>query len=359
MKDRTPETNNDLEMLRQIQEDAEETQSIPAGYITVELSTKGRLKCAPAKFHIKNFTTEGMVDLSMVQPEELPVKLADCLDDLIYEKDVSIKDFNEKEVVETLLILYKTFYSDKLENLDYTLTEKDWDWVAEQNGGKDSDTFKTAERNLRNTPLKFTIDLNQVKFNEVPENFHPIIKVKKNNGVTFKFGIPKYGDSITIAEFTKRKWAEKDKRYEQIGRILKFREDNEERWRKGENINLRSIPDVPQNEKDEYYEYAREKTKDIMRGFKAIHLLEIKGVDVSNMPLDKKYEYADDPELDHATFQGVLDFFQKQKFGVDNEVDIINPLNGSKGKYEYPFRVDALVQAIYSGKPSTTTYEFE
>lgn len=360
MKDRDDEQKiEDLEILRKVQEKNDEICSVPAGYLTIELSTKGRLKCAPTRFHMRNFTTEGMIDLSMVQPEELPIKLADCLDDLIYEKDISIKDFNEKEVVETLIILYKNFYSTKLEGLEYTPTDEDWDWVAEQNGGRDSDAFRTAERNLKGKPLKFELDLDKVHYFEVPEDFHPIIKVKKANGTTFKFGVPKYGDALIVANYTKEKWEAKDRQFESIGKMIKFREDNEARWRNGENINLRSIPDVPQKDKDAYYEYSREKTKDMMRCFKAIQLLEIKGVDVSGLPLDKRFEYADDPELDHITFQGVLDFFQSQKFGVDNEVDIINPLTGRPCKYNYPFRVDALIPAFYSNKPNTTTYEFE
>lgn len=360
MKDRNDELSNNLETLRQIQASAEETQSIPAGYITIELSTKGRLKCAPAKFHMRNFTTEGMIDLSMVQPEELPIKLADCLDDLIYEKDVSIRDFNEKEVIETLIILYRTFYSDKLENLDYTPTEADWDFIASQNGGtRDSDEFRRAQRNLQGTPLKFFIDLNKVEFDEVPEDFHPVIKVKKGNGITYKFGIPKYGDAITVAEYTKKKWEQKDRQFEHIARTLKFRQDNEDRWRRGENINISSLPVVSQKDQDAYYEYSREKTKDMMRCFKTIHLLEAKGQDCSEMKLDQKFILADDPELDHVTFQGVLDFFQSQKFGVRNTVKITNPVTGMQEDYEYPFRVDALVQAFYSSKPATTTYEFE
>ena len=361
MKDREDEltSQSDIEMLRKVQRDAEETQAIPAGYITIELSEQGKLRCAPAKFHMRNFTTEGMIDLSMVQPEELPIKLADCLDDLIYEKDVSIREFNEKEVIETLLILYKNFYSQKLEGLEYTPTEKDWDWIAEQNGGRESDEFRRAQRNVQGQKLTFSIDLNKVTFDPLPDDFHPTIRVRKSNGVTFKFGIPRYGDALTIAEYTKKKWEVKDRQFESIGRILKFREDSEQRWRNGENINLNAVPDVPQKDKDAYYQYNREKTKDMMRCFKAIHLLEAQGQDVSNLSIDQKFVYADDPELDHITFQGVLDFFQNQKFGVNNEVDIVNPLTGMPDKYNYPFRVDALVQAFYSNKPTTTTYEFE
>lgn len=359
MKDRDIEKIEDLESLRKVQQEAEEVNSVPSGYYTIELSEKGRLGCAPAKFHMKNFTTEGMIDLSMVQPEELPIKLADMLDDLIWEKGVSIKDFNEKEVVETLLILYKTCYSSKLEGLEYTPTDEDWDFVAEQNGGRETDEFKRAERNLRGQSLKFTLDLNKVKFHELPEDFHPTIRVRKANGSTYKFGVPRYGDAIVVANYTKSKWENQDRQYETIGRMLKFREDNEERWRNGENINLRSIPEVPQKDKDAYYEYSRKKSKDMMRCYKALQLLEVNGVDVSRMSLDEKFEYADDPELDHITYQGVLDFFQNQKFGVDNEIEIVNPLTGRPGKYNYPFRVNAIVPAFYSSSSNTTTYEFE
>jgi hypothetical protein len=359
MKDRDEQKIEDLELLRQSQKEIEEMTSIPAGYYTINLSEKGKLGCAPATFHMKNFTTEGMIDLSMVQPEELPIKLADCLDDLIWEKDISIKDFNEKEVIETLLILYKTCYSSKIEGLEYTPTEEDWDYVAEINGGRDSDEFKRAERNLKAQAIKFTLDLNKVQFHELPDDFHPNIRVKKANGNTYKFGVPRYGDAIVVANYTKKRWEAQDKQFEPIGRMLKFREDNEKRWRNGENINLRSIPDVPQKDKDAYYEYSRKKTKDMMLCYKALQLLEVNGKDISKLPLDQKFEYANDPELDHITYQGVLDFFQNQKFGVDNEISITNPITGRPGKYNYPFRVDTLISAFYSGTTNTTTYEFE
>ena len=96
-----------------------------------------------------------------------------------------------------------------------------------------------------------------------------------------------------------------------------------------------------------------------MRCYKALQLLEVNGKDISGLPLDQKFAYADDPELDHSTYQGVLDFFQSQKFGVDNEVTIQNPLTGGIGKYTYPFRVDVIVSAFYSSTSNTTTYEFE
>lgn len=360
MKDRDEESRiEDFETLRKVQQENENINAVPGGYYTITLSEKGKLGCAPAEFHMKNFTTEGMIDLSMVQPEELPIKLADCLDDLIWEKDVSIKNFNEKEVIETLLKLYKICYSNKIEGLEYTPTEEDWDFVAEQNGGRETDEFKRAERNLRSKPLKFNLDLNNVKFIELPDDFHPTIRVRKANGNTYKFGVPRYGDAIVVANYTKKKWEAQDRQYEPIGKIIKFREDSEKRWRNGEDINLRSLPDVPQKDKDAYYEYNRQKTKDMMRCYKALQLLEVNGKDISNLSLDEKFKYADDPELDHTTYQGVLDFFQNQKFGVDNEVTIQNPLTGRQGTYKYPFRVDVIVSAFYSSTSNTTTYEFE
>lgn len=360
MKDRDEESRiEDFETLRKVQQETEKVNDVPGGYYTITLSEKGKLGCAPAEFHMKNFTTEGMIDLSMVQPEELPIKLADCLDDLIWEKDVSIKDFNEKEVIETLLKLYRICYSNKIEGLEYTPTEEDWDFVAEQNGGRETDEFKRAERNLRSKPLKFNLDLSKVNFIELPDDFHPTIRVKKANGNTYKFGVPRYGDAIVVANYTKKKWEAQDRQYEPIGKIIKFREDSEKRWRSGEDINLRSLPDVPQKDRDAYYEYSRQKTKDMMRCYKALQLLEVNGKDISKLSLDEKFKYADDPELDHTTYQGVLDFFQNQKFGVDNEVVIQNPLTGRQGTYKYPFRVDVIVSAFYSSTSNTTTYEFE
>ena len=64
MRDRDEESRiEDFETLRKVQQENESINAVPGGYYTITLSEKGKLGCAPAEFHMKNFTTEGMIKL--------------------------------------------------------------------------------------------------------------------------------------------------------------------------------------------------------------------------------------------------------------------------------------------------------
>jgi hypothetical protein len=63
------------------------------------------------------------------------------LDSIIYEPNVKVEDFHEKEVMELILILYDAFYTDTLTDLDWEYTDEDWKWLKE-NMGEDSAEYQ-------------------------------------------------------------------------------------------------------------------------------------------------------------------------------------------------------------------------
>lgn|SRR5574344_50008 len=357
----TDRTKDDANKIKEVIESKEETNEIPAGYATINLSTNGYLGCAPAKFHIRNFSTESLIDLTMLEQREVPLKIQDVLDELIYEKDVSVRNFNEKEVIETLIDMYSIFYSPKISGLPYQLKDSDWKYLEETYGGKDTDEYRRSKRDYENGTWKptFDIDLTRLHKFEITEDPKLVATIKKPN-FTCKYSISKYGDYITAADYVEQKWSNKDKQYEAIGRMIQFKQDSESRWRKGENINLSSIPQVPKKEEEKFYEYQREKSKDVMRILKILHLVEVNGVDVSNLSLDEKFEkFADDPNIDFDTFKKVQASWEKRPFGIDENIKIQNPVTGKEEDYQYTFQVDTLLSSFVTNESDSTTIEFE
>lgn len=352
----------DKETVKGLQE-AEQTksmkESVPNGYIEVRLSTKGKLY-APEVFHIRNFKTEDLMGISLMDDDEVIIRVAKMLDDLILEKDVSVKDFHEKEVMETLFILYKTFYNPVMKNMDYTVTEKDKEWLANQNGGYESETYRQIERDLKSGKWKPKMEINLNNINLiVPEDIKKTARVKRPSGFTCVYSMPKYGDTLVLREYVQQHWANKDKQFESISKMLKFKYDSEERWRNGENINIQSIPNVPQSEIKKYNDYVIERNIFSIIALRALHLEEYKGQDVSDWSLDKKYALAQDPELDLPTFTKISDSFKNVKFGIPDEIPIINPITGEGENYEYSFRMVTWLQAMGNNGDDETVIEFE
>ena len=85
-----------------------EQPKVPVGYMTMELSTKGKFG-APKVFHIRNFKTEDLVGLAIEDEDKMQEAAADMLQDLIFEKDVDVKKFHQKKDERELRELKKLF----------------------------------------------------------------------------------------------------------------------------------------------------------------------------------------------------------------------------------------------------------
>ncbi len=354
------EIQDGYEINEEITHKIESKTEIPTSYIEVNLSTKGKLY-APVSFHIRNFTVEDLIGIAIVDDETLPLKIIEMLQKIVWEKDVDVRTFHESEIKETLYTLYKTFYSPILSGIEYKLVDSDWDFLANIYGGKDTAEFRDYERKIKNREIKpkFDLDLRAIKTYTLPEDFKKEAKVTKKNGFTCKYAMPQYGDVLFIKEYIEERFKQEDRKFERLAKMIQFEEDAQERFRKGENINLASIPSISNDDKKAYNEYQTLKSACILVALRAIHLIEYKGEDVRNKTLEEKFKLAQDPELDYGTFKKVTDAFSKVKIGLDPNVTILNPITGGPTQYEYDFRLFTLLEAIGNHDIDGVTIDFE
>lgn len=342
----------------------EETK-IPDGYVTIELSTKGKFG-APAKFHMRNFATEDLVGLSLTDDDKVQIKVVEMLQRLVWEKDVKIGDFHEKEVVETLIRLYRKFFQSTLKDVTWELTDEDKKAIALEEGGEDNPKYKARIAAIQRGEEKptFNINLNDLKFHDVDAaKITGTARVtRKIDGKDFvvEYTYPKYGDSVLLRNFMYEmpEFKEGEKRFRAIRENVKFRQKMEQEWRDGKNVDLTRLPQFTEHDMDEFKKYEEKKAVFATRCVKALHLKTIDGKDISSLPLDKKLEYADDPRLDHQTFAQVNKAYDEMKIGVDENIKAMDPYLHKVVSINYPFRVFTLLQALRDNQPDGTTISF-
>lgn len=357
-----PEDITQVEPNKQFAEAREERDdNIPDGYITIELSTKGKLY-APAKFHIRNFSAEDLLGMALVDDDTLPVKVISMLNDLILEDDVDVGKFHEQEVLETLFILYKTFYTSTLKGVAYTLQDSDYTYLQETLGGVESDAYVKQIRDYKAKRWvpKIDIDLNKVGTYELPENFKPTVKVTNNRtGFTCKYGFPQYGDVRDLTDFIQLIYKDEDDKMAPIVSKLKYIEEQKQKRDDGEAIPFEAIPTLTSAEEKAYRDYAMRRNITTMRATRAAHLLEYRGKDIRDLPIEQKLTLADDPELDIKTYTAISKALDKTDIGLQKNIKVISPVTNREVDYPFTFRLFDVLQAISTTEPDGITIEFE
>lgn len=342
-------------------EERNKSSTVPDGYIPIELSTKGRLY-APAKFHMRNFSAEDLLGIALTDDESLPIKVVDLVNDLIYEDNVDIGYFHEAEVVETLFNFYKVFYSSTLKDVPYTLTEEDYQYLKDTKGGEDSEEYQRIVRDIKSKRFipKFSINLEEVKTYELPEDFKPTAFVRNNrSGFTCRYGLPHYGDVRDLTDFIQILFKQEDEKFSAITRKLRYIQEQKKKRDEGEMIPFESIPSLTKQEEKDYSDYAIRRNLATMRATRAAHLLEYRGQDISKLPLEKKLTLADDPELDINVYKKISEALETLKIGLQKEIKIVSPITNREVMYPFTFRLFDLFQAISTAEPSGITVEFE
>jgi hypothetical protein len=349
--------------LKKARQEFDEKFNCPQGYIEVRLSSCGKIG-APSVFHVKNFSVEQVMELNLTEQNERPIKLIKILQDLIYEKDVDIKKFHQKEVVELLLLMYECFYTEIFVNQTWTPTEEDWEFLKKESGGEDTDEYRRKKRALETGTWKPVFDINiskDIHYYEINPNIKVNAKIEKQYGnkkFTATFALPKFGDIITLKSFVESMYREKDKQFARITETLKFRKESEEKLRRGENINIAAIPTIPKAEEDKLKEYETEKSLFIFRASIALYLIEFDGEDISDVPLEKRLSLAQDPRIDFSTFQAVQEHFDKLEFGMKEEITALDPIMNKIVTRKYPFRLDDILSSFGSARPAKTSITF-
>lgn len=352
-------SNDMLQEMKQIHEESDRV--IPNGYIPIELSSHGHLG-APKKFHIRNFTTEDLMGLVLADETEFESKLCQMIQEIILEDDVKIVDFHKKEVIETLVRLFSAFYQKELKELTWeTLSDEDKKVIAKEEGGENTDAYKARVAAIERGEEKkqFSIDLRTLKYFELDDSFKSVIRVKKP-GFECEYSFPRYGDTVLLRKFLMGLdfFKEGEKKFARMRDNLKIRAQKMKEWDEGKQVDLGRLPLYSEEMMQEFNQYETDKMQFATKAVKAIHLKSIDGKDISGLPLEEKLQYADDPRIDHATFELVSKAYEDMKVGIDEHIKVIDPYLNKVVEIDYPFRVHTLIQAIRDSKPDGTVIEF-
>lgn len=347
------------ETLSQVESIASVEKEIPPGYQRIVMSTKGKYG-APAVLHVRNFSVEEALELGSISQEELPIKINKLLQKIILEPDVNIEKFYEQEVAELCIHFYATFYSNKLKDLKYTVTDEDKEWMKNNVfQGKESAEYQNWLRGIETNKINptYEIDLNRVEYYGIPDNAKKFIKYK-NKDFTCLFQYPRFGDTALLQKAVKEKFRTQDRQFGPLYETYKRKQDAEERLRRGENIAIDQIPYLDAEDLQAVKAYELEKTTYIISMMKGLYLVEIDGQDISDKPLSERVELAKDPRIDFSTYQTISDTFNKLQIGPVSKVKIVNPITNMLQEIEHPFRCLELLTSIRNYRSDDAVIEF-
>lgn len=335
-------------ILHQIENVAKIEKEIPPGYQRIVMSTKGKYG-APPVFHIRNFSVEEALALGSIAQEEIPIKVTALLQQIILEEDVNVETFYEQEVAELSIHFYRSFYSNRLKDQKWELTEKDKEWMKnEVYAGKECAEYLNWVRGVETgkLPLKYEIDLNTVGYYRVSdEDVKKNIKYSKS-GFSCIFQYPRFGDTALLQKAVKEKFRTQDRQFGPLYETYKRKQDAEARLRRGENVAIDQIPYLDADDLQAVREYELEKTSYIISQMKGLYLKEINGEDISKKPLSERVEIAKDPRIDFSLYQTVSEEFGKLKIGPVPRVKVLNPVSNMMEEIDHPFRTLDLLAAI-------------
>lgn len=317
-------------------------KDIPTGYLRMELSTKGILG-APKVFHVRNFDTKEIVELSITATSELPLKLANILDRLILEDEVSINSFHENEVIELIVKLFAIFYDQTIE-LDFPWNEEDIEFLE-----KAGETAKADNLKSKTWVPKTMVNLATLDFFPVDEKTlrKHVELTSKKDGFKIKFSYPKFGDVIVVKKYLDSSFKESDKNLQGILKRLEVRKkifgDAERNHRE---VDTDMLPFIAKEDIEKYTEHETNKALFAVDLIRALHLESFEGKDLSEEPISGKIEYISDPRVTHNITQIVEREFKKMKFGVNPEISIINPITNETTTRRFLFRIVDLLSAV-------------
>lgn len=321
------------------------TDMAPAGYIKITLSTEGKVG-APAEFHIRNFKTRDIMSLALTEEDVLPERVLSLLGDLIYEKDVDVKQFHENEVIETLLLLYHAFYAPSFD-ITFPVNEEDYAYIRDNNPAVEAERKIADLESGRWVPHTTISIVDDIHTFDLDSNFKPVALLKsKATGFTIGFRIPRYGDTLIIKKWLRETFKEEEEKFQRTARIFEMQERAMASLEEGVMIDIDSIPRVSEQEEEDYNNFRIRRAGVIVDVIRALHLNVFDGEDVSNKSLAERYEIIQDPRIDEKVARKLDEHFEKLEFGVKPEVSMLNPITQEVCSREYSFRLVDILQAI-------------
>jgi len=313
------------------------TSKMPAGYIPIKMSTKGRLG-VPSVVHVRNFTTEDLLDLSMGSDAILPVKTIQALNRIIFEENVDVAQWPEKSVLELIVKIYSNFFTPFISDIPFPWNDEDIEYLKSK-----EETTKIESLKAGTWVPKVDINLTEaVTIRELDSDVKDIVTISKKDG-SFKASFssyPKIGDIIVLKDALSSIYKKEDAEWDLEKRKLEVRN------RMIEKGNTNNLPEVASDAMDKYYEFEAKKTMTLVKLTQALYLRSFMGEDLSHKSLSEKLKYFEDPRLDINVTKKIEAQFEKIQFGLNDEISIKNPITGKLCTRRFTFRPMDILQAI-------------
>lgn len=335
-----------LSSLKEVEKKVKNTVEIPAGYIPVNLSTKGKIY-APAEFHIRNFKMSEILTLSMLSTQDITLKLPTILNGMIYE-DVDTNKWTEQEVEETMLQLFITFYKQSIE-IDYQFSNEELQQVKELRG---EEIYKSIV-NGQFKPKTIVNILKDVSTYDLPDDFEPKIKISKKDGSFYCiFDFMRYGDQLIIKEWVDNYYSKEEQKYKKLVEQIKFNQTIEAQL-KYDPEKVDNLIYINPQEKEEFDNYVARRIETIYDITRLVSICNVNGEDVSNLSLTEKYDkLSNDARIDYGMINALNEVENKCKFGLNPNVQMVNPI--TKGVVVKPltFQIPTIIQSIVLCDPT-------
>jgi hypothetical protein len=325
--------------------EAEHEAAIPAGYALIELSTKG-LVGAPAKFHIRNFKTSEVLALSLTEESALPEKVLTILKDCIFE-DVDVFAFHEKEVIETIVLLFATFYTSTLSGVPFQYSNEDLAFLeslGEEGKNRVEDLLSGRWKPTVDISIQRDVDTYQID----PSTFKPNVKITdRETGFSCEYRLPRYGDAVLLRKWLREYFEEKEKGFARLKSIIDVKASMIDRYQRGEYVDINRIPVISEEELESYSRFQEEKALILVDAIKAMHIVAFDGQPVDQLPLSERLSLVQDSRLDFTYDNQIDEHFNKLQFGIKPTVFMRNPITGAdREERRYSFRLFDILQAM-------------
>jgi hypothetical protein len=309
----------------------------PAGYIPIELSTDGRFG-VPKLLHVKNFTTEFLVELSIATEELRSEKLISSLQALIWERDVRVEDWPEPLAIELLVKIYANFFTPVITSVTFPVLAEDISFLEEKGRKEEATDIASGKFAPR-----IDLDLRSFKSLEIDPKAKDFIRYSKKDG-TFSVKMRSYtklSDSTRIRKTMEANYRKTDEKY------LKIKSDVEVRSLMLSQGIFEKLPLIGDYELAEWRAYEAEKAVFAVQLARAINLVEYNKQNVEDVSLEEKVRIvASDPNFDHNLANIVDAQAEKLKFGINPEIEVKNPITGEVCKRKFTFRLMDILQAV-------------
>ncbi len=308
-------------------------KNIPTDYIPIKLSSLGKLD-APKILHVRNYTGQDALDLSITKDENIMYALIKVLKNMIYE-EFDPGFLHHKELEEILLNIYMNFWGSSIQDYPYP-----WD----ENELQKIDDEDRAERIRRHEEIpRINIPLN-LKTNNMDPKFKEPIHIK-NGDLKISFILPRVGHVQIAKEYVDDLYFDQENELADIKANL---EHNKNLRDQGINHGLRKI------DKERYKIYDRlqeQKAIDFLTVQQSQTIVAVNDSKIQSLK-DKIKQYNNTSLVFWKKFNDSV--VNKIIFGVDENITVVSPLTNEEVIRRFQFRLLDFIPALDS--EGTTEY---